>query len=44
MELYIKEALKEALISYEGTVVLVSTEAAFYEEWADRIIDIEEIV
>ncbi|MFR1905989.1 MAG: ATP-binding cassette domain-containing protein [Clostridium neonatale] len=42
MDLASKEALKEALVSYEGTVVLVSHEASFYEDLADRIIDIEE--
>ena len=33
VKIYIKKALKEALISYEETVVLFSHEAAFYEEW-----------
>lgn len=39
-----KDALKESLISYEGTVILVSHEASFYRGWADRIINIEEIM
>ena len=39
-----KEALKESLINYEGTVILVSHEASFYREWADRIIDIEKLI
>lgn len=39
-----KEALRDSLISFEGTVILVSHEAAFYEDWADRIIDIEEFI
>lgn len=39
-----KESLKEALINYRGTVVLVSHEAQFYEGWADKIIDIEKII
>ena len=44
MDLASKEALKEALVSYEGTVVLVSHEASFYEDLADRIIDIEKMI
>ena len=44
MDLASKEALKEALVSYEGTVVLVSHEAAFYEDLADRIINIEKMI
>ena len=44
MDLASKEALKEALVSYEGTVVLVSHEASFYEDLADRIINIEEMI
>lgn len=44
MDLDSKEALKEALIAYEGTVVLVSHEAAFYEDLADRIINIEKMI
>lgn len=44
MDAACKEALKEALISYEGTVILVSHEAIFYKDWADRIINIEELV
>ena len=44
MDLESKVALKEALISYGGTVVLVSHEASFYEDLADRIINIEEMI
>lgn len=33
-----KEALKEALIAFEGAVLIVSHEEAFYKEWADEII------
>ena len=44
MDLDSKEALKEALIAYEGTVILVSHEAAFYEDLADRIINIEKMI
>lgn len=44
MDLASKEALKESLISYEGTVLLVSHEASFYEDLADRIINIEKMI
>lgn len=35
-----KEALKEAIIDFPGTVLLVSHEEAFYRGWAQRVIDI----
>ena len=35
-----KEALKESLVSFNGTVVLVSHEEMFYKDFADRIINI----
>ena len=35
-----KDSLKEALINYEGSVILVSHEKDFYEEWIDRVYDI----
>lgn len=44
MDSITKDALKEALISYKGTVILVSHEACFYEDWTDRIINIEKLV
>lgn len=44
MDAACKEALKEALISYEGTVILVSHEASFYKGWAERIINIEDLI
>lgn len=40
LDVQAKEALKTALREFSGTVLLVSHEAAFYKEWADRIIDI----
>ncbi len=44
MDMNSKEALKDALINYEGTIILVSHEASFYNEWADRIINIEKLI
>lgn len=32
-----KDNLKEALIKYEGTVILVSHEKSFYEDWVDKV-------
>ncbi|MEY8495912.1 ABC-F family ATP-binding cassette domain-containing protein [Lachnospiraceae bacterium 29-91] len=36
-----KESLKTALEEFEGTVLLVSHEEAFYREWTQKVIDIE---
>ena len=36
-----KEALQEALIAYEGTIVLVSHEPAFYESWVTEVWNME---
>ena len=38
-----KNALRDALISYPGNVLLVTHEASFYDGWADRIFDVEQI-
>lgn len=38
-----KEALKEALEKYEGTVILVSHEEKFYQDFADKIISLEQV-
>lgn len=40
LDLRAKEALKEALIDFPGTVLLVSHEEAFYRGWEQRVIDI----
>ncbi len=37
-----KSALVKAIKKYEGTVMLVSHEKAFYEPWANKIIDLEQ--
>lgn len=39
-----KEALQEALMAFEGTVILVSHEAAFYKKWADKIFNVEKMM
>lgn len=36
-----KEALQQALIDFQGSVILVSHEANFYRDWADEIFHIE---
>ena len=36
-----KDALKEALAAYEGTVILVSHEERFYRDWTDKVISME---
>lgn len=38
-----KNALRDALISYPGNVLLVTHEASFYDGWTDRIFDVEQI-
>lgn len=38
-----KDALKNALCEFSGTVLLVSHEEAFYRDWAQRIINIEKL-
>ena len=37
-----KEALKEAIIDYKGTILLVCHEADFYQEIATRVINLED--
>lgn len=36
-----KEALREALMEFPGTVLLVSHEEAFYRDWTHKVINIE---
>ena len=38
-----KESLQEALRDFDGTVILVSHEAAFYRDWADKVVEIEKM-
>ena len=37
-----KRALREALMDFSGTVLLVSHEEAFYQGWVDKVIDLTE--
>ncbi|MEG1479104.1 MAG: ABC-F family ATP-binding cassette domain-containing protein, partial [Clostridiales bacterium] len=37
-----QDVLKKALINFEGTVILVSHDPSFYQDWADKIFDIED--
>jgi len=37
-----KDALKEALIQYNGTILLVSHEPAFYEDWVTQVWRVED--
>ena len=41
LDVQAKEALKTALSTFEGTVLLVSHEEAFYRNWTQRVINIE---
>lgn len=43
LDIQAKNALKDALINFLGTVVLVSHEEAFYKDWAKDVINIENI-
>lgn len=35
-----KDALRDALIHFGGTLILVSHEQKFYEGWVDRVLEI----
>lgn len=35
-----KEALQEAMLAYDGTIVLVSHDPAFYEDWVTQVWDV----
>lgn len=41
LDIQAKEALKEALSEFSGTVLLVSHEEAFYWGWTQKIINVE---
>jgi ATPase subunit of ABC transporter with duplicated ATPase domains len=41
LDVHAKDSLKTALSEYSGTVLLVSHEEVFYQDWALRVIDIE---
>ena len=40
--LYMKEALKEALQKYKGTIILVSHDPSFYDGLVSKVINIED--
>lgn len=44
LDVQAKEALKQALIHFSGTVLVVSHEEAFYRDWVDKIINVEDVV
>lgn len=41
LDVLAKDSLKTALANFEGTVLLVSHEEAFYRDWARKVINIE---
>jgi len=41
LDVQAKDSLKTALSEFSGTVLLVSHEETFYQDWAQRVIDIE---
>lgn len=44
LDIQAKASLKSALSEFPGTVIVVSHEEAFYRNWAQRILDIEEVI
>lgn len=44
LDVLAKEALQEALRSFNGTVLLVSHEEKFYKDWVDKIINVEKMI
>jgi ATPase subunit of ABC transporter with duplicated ATPase domains len=42
LDIVAKAELKRALTAYKGTVVLVSHEPEFYEDWVTKVWDVEE--
>ncbi|MEB3056284.1 ABC-F family ATP-binding cassette domain-containing protein [Bacillus pseudomycoides] len=43
LDVQAKEALREALEHYQGTILLVSHEPSFYESWVTRVWNLEEM-
>jgi len=43
LDVQAKEALREALEHYRGTILLVSHEPSFYESWVTRVWNLEEM-
>lgn len=44
LDMEVKAALKQALMEYTGTVIIVSHEQSFVADWPDRIVDIQSII
>ncbi|GAA0350804.1 ABC-F family ATP-binding cassette domain-containing protein [Bacillus horti] len=44
LDLAAKDALREALIAYPGTILLVSHEPSFYQDWVTDVWDIEALI
>jgi len=44
LDINAKEALKEALVEYKGSIVLVCHEKSFYEDWVTDVWNMEEII
>lgn len=44
LDVQAKTALREALLEFPGTVLLVSHEEAFYRDWADQVIHIKKFI
>lgn len=38
-----KESLKQALIEFKGTIIMVSHEESFYQKWATQIVNIHDL-
>ena len=43
LDIQAKDSLKDALSEFPGTVLLVTHEESFYKEWAQRVINIENV-
>jgi len=44
LDVTVKAALKQALIEYSGTIIVVSHERSFVADWPDRIVDIQTVI
>ncbi|OEF25287.1 ABC-F family ATP-binding cassette domain-containing protein [Vibrio rumoiensis] len=44
LDITVKEALKQALVAYSGTVIVVSHEQSFVADWPDRVVNIQSMV
>lgn len=44
LDVLAKEALRDAIQEFAGTVILVSHEKEFYQDWVDEVLDIESLL